>query len=54
MLRDNTLALPSLRTLQRYVKRLKPAYGFVPATFELLKLKTADMQESEKNGKLHT
>ncbi|KAK3907771.1 Transposable element P transposase [Frankliniella fusca] len=50
MLRDQTLALPSLRTLQRYLKKMKPAYGFIPATFELLSKKGEEMQEDEKHG----
>lgn len=53
MIRDQTLALPSLRQLQRYMRRLKPAYGFLDATFELLKKKSAEMEESECHGKSH-
>ncbi|KAK3916855.1 Transposable element P transposase [Frankliniella fusca] len=50
MIRDEVLALPSLRTIQRYMKKLKPAYGFIPQTFELLSTKCEDMKEDEKHG----
>ncbi|KAE8737771.1 hypothetical protein FOCC_FOCC016761 [Frankliniella occidentalis] len=50
MRRDQTLALPSPRTLQRYMKRLKPAYGFLPATFEMLEKKSKEMEVDERHG----
>lgn len=37
MLRDNILPLPSLRTIQRFMDKLKPQFGFHEATFRLLK-----------------
>ncbi|XP_052130626.1 uncharacterized protein LOC127751315 [Frankliniella occidentalis] len=52
MRRDQTLVFPSPRTLQRYMKRLKPAYGFLPATFELLGKKSQEMELDERHGKL--
>ena len=53
MLRDNFLPLPSLRTLQRYMKKLKPAYGFQTNVFELLKEKSQHMPEAERHGELN-
>ncbi|KAJ1519027.1 hypothetical protein ONE63_011364 [Megalurothrips usitatus] len=52
MLRDNFLPLPSLRTLQRYMKKLSPAYGFQSNTFEMLKGKSDSLPEAEKHGAL--
>ncbi|KAK3909704.1 Transposable element P transposase [Frankliniella fusca] len=49
MCRDNFLPLPSLRTLQRYMRRLKPAYGFQETTFEMLKEKSPLMTEAERH-----
>jgi len=48
--RENTLPLPSPRTIQRYIQKLNPAYGFQTATFELLAKKIADMPEDERHG----
>lgn len=53
MIRDEILALPSFRQLQRYMKKLKPAYGFLEPTFELLKQKAAAMTEDERHGKYY-
>lgn len=35
--REKILRLPSTVTLQRYIKKLKPAYGFHTSTFKCLK-----------------
>ena len=50
MLRDNFLPLPSLRTLQRYMRKLKPAYGFQENTFTMLKEKSALLPEALRHG----
>ncbi|KAE8739209.1 hypothetical protein FOCC_FOCC015300 [Frankliniella occidentalis] len=52
MLRDNFLPLPSLRTLQRYMKKLNPAYGFNENTFSLIKKKCAHIKEPKRHGAL--
>jgi len=49
--RENILPLPSPQTIQRYIKKLNPAYGFQSTTFELLAKKTAEMPEDERHGK---
>ncbi|KAE8739085.1 hypothetical protein FOCC_FOCC015419 [Frankliniella occidentalis] len=46
MLRHGFLPLPSLRTLQRYMKKLSPAYGFQKNIFAMMKEKSATMPES--------
>lgn len=51
MLRDNFLPLPSLRTLQRYMRKLKPAYGFQENTFTMLKEKSSLLPEATRHGK---
>ncbi|KAK3918872.1 DNA transposase [Frankliniella fusca] len=52
MLRDNFLPLPSLRTLQRYMRKLRPAYGFNENTFSLIKEKTVHIPEPQRHGSL--
>ncbi|KAK3928196.1 Transposable element P transposase [Frankliniella fusca] len=52
MLRDEFLPLPSLRTLQRYMKKLNPAYGFNQNTFSLIKEKCVHMPEHKRHGSL--
>ncbi|KAK3915244.1 Transposable element P transposase [Frankliniella fusca] len=52
MQRENTLPLPSTRTIQRYLKKMSPAYGFQRATFELLAEKAKEMPEDERHGAL--
>ncbi|XP_034242912.1 uncharacterized protein LOC117646214 [Thrips palmi] len=51
MLRDNFLPLPSLRTIQRYMKKLKPSYGFQENVFNLLKEKAEHIALDERHGK---
>ncbi|KAK3929508.1 DNA transposase [Frankliniella fusca] len=52
MLRDGFLPLPSLRTLQRYMKKLSPAYGFQENTFAMLRERAPLMHESDRHGSL--
>ncbi|KAK3918616.1 LOW QUALITY PROTEIN: Transposable element P transposase [Frankliniella fusca] len=52
MLRDRFLPLPSLRTLQRYMSKLKPAYGFQENTFQMLKEKAPHMTDAQKQCSL--
>ncbi|KAK3910516.1 Transposable element P transposase [Frankliniella fusca] len=49
---ENILPLPSPRTIQRYLKKMKPAYGFQHATFELLAKKAKEMPVDERHGAL--
>ncbi|XP_076287298.1 LOW QUALITY PROTEIN: uncharacterized protein LOC143212399 [Lasioglossum baleicum] len=46
----NILTLPSIQTLNRYMKNVKGCYGFQMSTFELLKKKTADMESNDVRG----
>ncbi|KAK3932915.1 Peroxynitrite isomerase THAP4, partial [Frankliniella fusca] len=52
MQQQNILALPSPRTIQRYLKKMKPAYGFQRTTFDLLGQKSAEMSEAQRHGAL--
>lgn len=52
MLRDNLLPLPSFRTIQRFLKKLKPQFGFHEATFRMMGKKAQHMKEDERHGKL--
>ncbi|KAK3921473.1 DNA transposase, partial [Frankliniella fusca] len=49
---DDILPLPSPRTIQRYLKKMKPAYGFNRVTFELLAQKAESMPADERHGSL--
>lgn len=44
------MALPSPVTIYRYLKKFKPAYGFQPQLFEILKTKSAELTPTEKRG----
>lgn len=44
------LPLPALTTLRRYMKNMKPQYGFDPQVFSMLKKKSASMKSEEKRG----
>lgn len=48
--RHNLLALPSVSTIDRYLKRLKPVYGFQSGTFQLMKKKVAELNPMERQG----
>jgi len=51
-LRDNhIMALPSMETLRRYIRKMKPTYGFQPGIFEVMKEKSKDMDPFERRGK---
>ncbi|KAK3916461.1 Transposable element P transposase [Frankliniella fusca] len=52
MLRDNFLPLPSLRTLQRYIRKLKPAFGFHEPTFKVMEKKKEHLTEAQRHGAL--
>ncbi|KAE8748887.1 hypothetical protein FOCC_FOCC004481 [Frankliniella occidentalis] len=47
---ENKLALPSKRTLNRYMENLRPCYGFQENVFEMLKVKATHMPEVERHG----
>ncbi|KAK3923509.1 Transposable element P transposase, partial [Frankliniella fusca] len=47
---ENKLALPSKRTLNRYIQNLRPCYGLQENVFEMMKIKAAHMPESERHG----
>lgn len=44
------LTLPSVQTLNKYLKVVKGAYGFQQAVFEALKIKTASMSLEDVRG----
>ncbi|XP_051158562.1 uncharacterized protein LOC127279948 [Leptopilina boulardi] len=46
------LPLPALTTLRRYMKNMKPQYGFDPQVFSMLKKKSASIKSEEKRGVL--
>lgn len=48
--RHNLLPLPSISSIERYLRRLRPAYGFQSATFDLLRKKADEMSAMEKEG----
>ena len=50
MQQNNILPLPSPRQIQRYLKKMKPAYGFQDATFDLLAKKAKEMGVDERHG----
>jgi len=50
MRRENILPLPSYTTLQRYIKKLRPVYGFSEATIKIMGLKVKEMTEMDKHG----
>lgn len=51
LVKHNILPLPCLNTLNRYIKNLKPSFGFDPALFAALKKKAEHMKPEEKRGK---
>ncbi|XP_018367291.1 PREDICTED: uncharacterized protein LOC108763871 isoform X2 [Trachymyrmex cornetzi] len=48
----NILALPTIGTLNKYIKNFSPSYGFDPALFAMLKEKSAAMKPEERRGTL--
>lgn len=44
--------LPSIKTLDKYVKFIGGTYGFLESTFKMLALKTAKMESSDLRGML--
>lgn len=46
----NILTLPSVETLNRYIKIVKSCYGFQMSTFEMMKKKTANMEPNDVRG----
>jgi hypothetical protein len=50
MLRDDLLPLPSFRTIQRFIKKLKPQFGFHEPTFKLMQEKAKYLPEIERHG----
>lgn len=49
---EKILPLPSPMTLQRYIKQLKPAYGFVANTFKMLQEKAPFIPANERHGNI--
>lgn len=45
------LVLPSRTTLNRYMRKLHPGYGYQPQLFQVLKQKISDFSEGAKHGK---
>ncbi|KAL4143961.1 hypothetical protein QTP88_006209 [Uroleucon formosanum] len=50
MYREKILPLPSTVTLQQYIKKLKPAYGFRTSTFQMLEEKSKNIKSAERHG----
>lgn len=48
--RNKIMALPSYNTLYRYIKKLRPSYGFQTQIFEIMKEKAALMKPFETRG----
>ena len=51
---ENKLALPSQRTLLRYMAALRPAFGFQENVFSMMKSKAAFIPDGERRGKFLT
>lgn len=49
--KHKVLALSAFQTLDRCMRRMKSAYGFLDNVFEALKLKTAAMDPKDRHGK---
>lgn len=49
MYREKILPLPSTVTIQRYIKKLKPAYGFQTSTFLMLEENAKHMKSAERH-----
>ena len=47
---ENKLALPSPRTLLRYMKALRPAFGFQENVFKMMETKAAHIPAGERHG----
>lgn len=47
---NNILALPAQNTIRRYLRKLKPAYGFNTAIFEAMLLKSESMMAEDRRG----
>ena len=48
----NILALPTINTLNKYIKDFSPSYGFDPALFAMLKKKSLAMKPEERRGNI--
>lgn len=49
--RSNMLPLPSVQTLNRYIRRISGSYGFQNSVFQLLKKKASLMLPEDRRGK---
>ena len=47
---ENKLALPSQRTVLRYMKALRPAFGFQRNVFKMMEGKAAHIPAGERRG----
>jgi hypothetical protein len=50
MRRHQLLPLPSPSTIHKYIRKLKPSFGFQPPTFKVLKEKASGMPERARRG----
>jgi len=50
LLHENKLPLPHESTLRRYIRKLRPIYGFQESVFAILKEKAAYFTEAERHG----
>ena len=45
--------MPSVTTLQRYMEKLRPSYGFQENTFTMLAEKSKSLEKSERRGEFN-
>jgi len=50
IIRHHLMPLPCISTIQRYIRKLKPAYGFQEGVFRILKEKSGGINNMEKEG----
>ena len=53
ILEHKILALPSISTLTRYIRKIKRCYGLHQSTFTCLKKKASVMDATDRRGKLY-
>jgi hypothetical protein len=50
--RHNTMPLPHPMTISRYIRKLKPTYGFQSGVFEMLKKHSTTINSMQREGRL--
>lgn len=49
----NIMPLPTIPTLNKYIKNMKPTYGFHEEVFKCLRTKTQNFDDSELHGEFY-